>query len=82
MTGDLASLSFVAYYLTGNEVLAIATMSKDPIASKFAELLSTGRKLTREEIDDDAWVKKICKNECYIFMIRKFILTVETFTYQ
>nr|QHB15539.1 apoptosis-inducing factor 3 [Bemisia tabaci] len=49
-------LKFVAYYLQKDEVVAIATLGKDPIAAKFAELLYEGKKLTTSDIKDNAWV--------------------------
>ncbi|CAG8568422.1 4419_t:CDS:10 [Paraglomus brasilianum] len=37
--GDLDALAFAAYYTQGDKVVAVTTMSKDPIASHSAELL-------------------------------------------
>ncbi|XP_049793690.1 apoptosis-inducing factor 3 isoform X1 [Schistocerca nitens] len=58
ITGSLQDLAFVVYYLKGDNVLAIATMGRDPLAAKFAERLNSGRSLTRSEAEGDAWVNE------------------------
>lgn len=58
--GNVQELKFVAFYLNGNEVTAICTCQMDPIASQFAERISSGRKLLREDLvegDEIAWTK-------------------------
>jgi len=58
MTGDLAALSFVAYYLKKGHVVAVATLNTDPVAAKFAEYLAANKRpLTKEDLvaDDKAW---------------------------
>ncbi|XP_067014967.2 apoptosis-inducing factor 3 isoform X2 [Anabrus simplex] len=51
INGSLADLEFVAYYCQGDSVNAIATMKTDPVAAKFADLLQSGRRLTRSEVE-------------------------------
>lgn len=48
--GDVEGLKFAAFYTKGEEVLAVATMGKDPVATKVAELLRLGRMPTASEI--------------------------------
>jgi NADPH-dependent 2,4-dienoyl-CoA reductase/sulfur reductase-like enzyme len=36
-------LKFAAFYVKGNDVIAVATMQRDPIASQVAELMHAGR---------------------------------------
>ncbi|CAK9062911.1 unnamed protein product [Durusdinium trenchii] len=41
--GDLQKLNFVAYYCQKNEVKAVATMSRDPVAVVVGELMRMGK---------------------------------------
>ncbi|KAI8584148.1 hypothetical protein K450DRAFT_218397 [Umbelopsis ramanniana AG] len=41
--GDLKELAFAAYYAKGEEILAIASLNKDPVVSYSAELLRIGK---------------------------------------
>jgi len=41
--GDLKELTFAAFYARGEEILAIASLNKDPIVSYSAELLRIGK---------------------------------------
>ena len=41
--GDLKKLKFVAYYCLKNEVKAVATMSRDPVAVVVGELMRMGK---------------------------------------
>ncbi|KAG2182084.1 hypothetical protein INT43_007011 [Umbelopsis isabellina] len=41
--GDLKELSFAAYYAQGEEILAIASLNKDPVVTYCAELLRIGK---------------------------------------
>jgi len=42
--------SWVAYYTKGDEVLAVATMGKDPVMVQCAELMRSGRMLGKKDI--------------------------------
>lgn len=41
---------FVAYYFKGEEVVAVATMGKDPVMTKCAELMRRGNMPSKEEV--------------------------------
>lgn len=56
INGDLENFRAVIYYCKGNEIVAVATIGKDPIAAKFAELLRSGRTLNKEQAIDDKWL--------------------------
>lgn len=43
-------VSFVAYYTKGEEVVAVASMMKDPVVMKSAELMRRGRMVTKAEV--------------------------------
>ncbi|XP_070132215.1 apoptosis-inducing factor 3 isoform X16 [Equus caballus] len=47
--GDLEELKFVAFYTKGDEVIAVASMNYDPIVSKVAEVLASGRAIRKRE---------------------------------
>lgn len=42
--------SFAAYYTKGDEIVAVASMMKDPIMTKAAELMREGKMLSRSDI--------------------------------
>lgn len=56
--GNLQDLKFIAHYIKDDQVAAIATMSYDPAAAKFAELLSTGKNICKSDLQPDplAWL--------------------------
>lgn len=56
INGDLENFKAVLYYCKGNDIVAVATVGKDPIAAKFAELLSSGQILTKSQAVDDKWL--------------------------
>ena len=43
-------VSFAAYYTKGDKVVAVASMMKDPVMTKSAELLRRGKMLGKSEI--------------------------------
>ncbi|KAI9710031.1 MAG: hypothetical protein M1828_002334 [Chrysothrix sp. TS-e1954] len=49
--GDTSKPSFAAYYVKGQDVVAVATMGKDPIMSKCAELMRQGNMLSRSDLE-------------------------------
>ncbi|XP_032127220.1 apoptosis-inducing factor 3 isoform X3 [Sapajus apella] len=49
--GDLEELKFVAFYTKGDEVTAVASMNYDPIVSKVAEVLASGRAIRKREVE-------------------------------
>lgn len=47
---DADQPKFVAYYTKGNDVVAVASMMKDPAVTKTAELMRTRQMLTKKDI--------------------------------
>ncbi|KAK5945686.1 Apoptosis-inducing factor 1 [Knufia obscura] len=47
---DADQPSFVAYYTKGDEVVAVASMMKDPAMTKAAELMRSGKMLSKKDI--------------------------------
>ncbi|XP_010832501.1 PREDICTED: apoptosis-inducing factor 1, mitochondrial [Bison bison bison] len=56
--GDLDELKFVAFYTKGDEVISVASMNYDPIVSKVAEVLASGRTIRKREVEtgDMSWL--------------------------
>ncbi|XP_039289208.1 apoptosis-inducing factor 3 isoform X2 [Nilaparvata lugens] len=50
IVGDVANLKFVAYYCEGDNVNAVLTVGSDPVAAKFAERLTNGKKLKKSQV--------------------------------
>ncbi|XP_032902290.1 apoptosis-inducing factor 3-like [Amblyraja radiata] len=59
--GNLDELTFVAFYIKGNNVIAACSMNSDPVVSQVAEVLSLGKTISKEEASraDMPWTKKI-----------------------
>jgi NADPH-dependent 2,4-dienoyl-CoA reductase/sulfur reductase-like enzyme len=51
LQGDIEKPSFVAYYTKGDEVVAVATMGKDPYMSQSAELMRRGNMPKKSELE-------------------------------
>ena len=58
--GDLIGLCFIAYYLKGDVVVAVASLGQDPAVARYAELLRRGGELTREQVEQDDMVALVC----------------------
>lgn len=56
--GDPSEGAFAAYYTKGEEVLAVGTIGRDPLAAEFANLLQSGGKLSKSEATGD-WKSKL-----------------------
>ncbi|GAA5842177.1 hypothetical protein JCM9279_002809 [Rhodotorula babjevae] len=50
--GNPDELKFVAYYLKGDEVVAAASMQRDPVVAHISELMRLGKMLSAKEIKD------------------------------
>ncbi|CAE8586681.1 unnamed protein product, partial [Polarella glacialis] len=48
--GDMDKMNFVAYYCYKNEVKAVATMGRDPVAVAAGELMRMGRMPSTEDL--------------------------------
>lgn len=60
--GDLEALKFVIFFFDETEkVIAVASCMRDPVVSRFAELLYQGKSLFKKDLKDDlyAWSKNI-----------------------
>uniref|UniRef100_G3P456 AIF family member 3 n=1 Tax=Gasterosteus aculeatus aculeatus TaxID=481459 RepID=G3P456_GASAC len=49
--GDLDELRFVAFYTRGEEVVAVASMNYDPIVSRVAEVLGSGKTIRKRDVE-------------------------------
>ncbi|XP_016898151.1 apoptosis-inducing factor 3-like [Cynoglossus semilaevis] len=49
--GDLDELRFVAFYTRSEEVVAVASMSYDPIVSLVAEVLGFGKTIKKRDVE-------------------------------
>ncbi|XP_048677590.2 apoptosis-inducing factor 3 isoform X4 [Caretta caretta] len=49
--GDLDELKFVAFYTKNEEVIAVASMNYDPIVSKVAEVMASGRVIRKRDVE-------------------------------
>uniref|UniRef100_A0A8C5MLJ7 Rieske domain-containing protein n=1 Tax=Leptobrachium leishanense TaxID=445787 RepID=A0A8C5MLJ7_9ANUR len=50
LKGDLLELKFLAFYLKNDIVVAVSSMNFDPMVSKVAEILLSGRRITKQEV--------------------------------
>jgi NADPH-dependent 2,4-dienoyl-CoA reductase/sulfur reductase-like enzyme len=50
--GDPMEMKFIAYYVRGGKVVAVASMQNDPVVSQASELLRLGLMPTLQEIRD------------------------------
>ncbi|XP_055513400.1 apoptosis-inducing factor 3-like, partial [Leucoraja erinacea] len=59
--GNLDELTFVAFYIKDNNVIAACSLNSDPVVSQVAEVLSLGKTISKEEASqaDMPWTKKI-----------------------
>ncbi|TNN49355.1 Apoptosis-inducing factor 3 [Liparis tanakae] len=49
--GDLDELRFVAFYTRNEEVVAVASMNYDPIVSRVAEVLASGKTIKKRDVE-------------------------------
>ncbi|KAM9547397.1 apoptosis-inducing factor 3-like [Salvelinus alpinus] len=56
--GDVDELKFVAFYTRGEEVVAVASMNYDPIVSRVAEVLGSGKMIRKRDVEtgDMSWL--------------------------
>uniref|UniRef100_A0A3Q3JGE9 Rieske domain-containing protein n=1 Tax=Monopterus albus TaxID=43700 RepID=A0A3Q3JGE9_MONAL len=56
--GDLDELRFVAFYTRSEEVVAVASMNYDPIVSRVAEVLGSGKMIKKRDVEtgDISWL--------------------------
>uniref|UniRef100_A0A3P8WPM6 AIF family member 3 n=1 Tax=Cynoglossus semilaevis TaxID=244447 RepID=A0A3P8WPM6_CYNSE len=56
--GDLDELRFVAFYTKSEEVVAVASMNYDPIVSRVAEVLGSGKTIKKRDVEtgDISWL--------------------------
>jgi hypothetical protein len=58
--GSLEDLNFVAHYVVGDRVAAVATVGSDPVAAKYAEMISAGKQLLKSDLQPDplSWAQQ------------------------
>ncbi|XP_007906684.1 apoptosis-inducing factor 3 isoform X2 [Callorhinchus milii] len=49
--GDLDERKFVAFYTKSDEVIAVSSMNYDPIVSKVAEVMASGRTIKKRDVE-------------------------------
>ncbi|XP_041718255.1 apoptosis-inducing factor 3 isoform X1 [Coregonus clupeaformis] len=49
--GDVDELKFVAFYTRSEEVVAVASMNYDPIVSRVAEVLGSGKTIRKRDVE-------------------------------
>ncbi|KAM4050849.1 apoptosis-inducing factor 3 isoform 1-T2 [Anomaloglossus baeobatrachus] len=49
--GDIEELKFVAFYTRNDEVIAVASMNYDPIVSKVAEVMASGKSIRKRDVE-------------------------------
>ncbi|KAM9463815.1 apoptosis-inducing factor 3 isoform 1-T1 [Salvelinus alpinus] len=56
--GDVDELKFVAFYTRSEEVVAVASMNYDPIVSRVAEVLWSGKTIRKRDVEtgDMSWL--------------------------
>ncbi|KAI4878558.1 hypothetical protein NFI96_016752 [Prochilodus magdalenae] len=59
--GSVDERKFIAFYIKGNEVVAAASLNFDPAVSKVAEIMATGKKITKVEAksEDLGWLQPL-----------------------
>ena len=60
IAGDLEGLAFIAYYMRGDGVVAVASLGQDPAVARYAELLRRGSSLTRQQVVENSMVALTC----------------------
>ena len=56
--GNPEEAKFVAYYCKGEDVVAVATVQKDPVMAQAAELMRRGGMLKRKELKEGGDILK------------------------
>lgn len=51
VTGDTSKPSFIAYYTKKDEVVAVASMGKDPYMTQCAELMRRGKMASKSDLE-------------------------------
>ncbi|XP_063820339.1 apoptosis-inducing factor 3 isoform X4 [Pseudophryne corroboree] len=56
--GDIEESKFVAFYTKNDEVIAVASMNYDPIVSKVAEVMASGKPIRKRDVEtgDISWL--------------------------
>ncbi|PGH06258.1 hypothetical protein GX51_02455 [Blastomyces parvus] len=57
--GDTEAGKFVAYYVLGETVVAVASIGMDPIVMKCAELMKSGKMVGKKEVNEGVDVLKV-----------------------
>ncbi|XP_062887308.1 apoptosis inducing factor mitochondria associated 4 isoform X1 [Mobula hypostoma] len=59
--GNMDEMRFVAFYIKEDTVIAVCSLNYDPVVSQVAEVLASGKTISKEEAssEDMPWIKKI-----------------------
>ncbi|XP_078081057.1 apoptosis inducing factor mitochondria associated 4 isoform X2 [Mustelus asterias] len=59
--GAVDELKFVAFYIKKDKVVAVASLNQDPVVAQVAEVLASGKTISRSEAEDKdmPWLKNI-----------------------
>ncbi|KAM4699305.1 apoptosis-inducing factor 3-like isoform 1-T2 [Discoglossus pictus] len=57
LKGNLEEFKFLAFYIKDDYVAAVSSMNSDPLVSEVAEVLLSGRKITKKEVQSDDYVR-------------------------
>ncbi|XP_046904445.1 apoptosis-inducing factor 3 isoform X1 [Hypomesus transpacificus] len=66
--GDLEELRFVAFYTKSEEVVAVASMNYDPIVSRVAEVLGSGKTIRKRDVE---YFVLVCRTGDMSWLINK-----------
>ncbi|KAM4047723.1 apoptosis-inducing factor 3-like isoform 1-T1 [Anomaloglossus baeobatrachus] len=61
MKGTLEDLKFLAFYLKDDMVVAVSSMNYDPIVSQVAEVIFTGKRITKKDVLAEDFIDIIAK---------------------
>ncbi|XP_075710288.1 apoptosis-inducing factor 3-like [Rhinoderma darwinii] len=61
MKGTLEELKFLAFYLKDDLVVAVSSMNFDPVVSQVAEIICSGKRITKKDVLAEDFINVIAK---------------------
>eukprot|EP00079_Xenopus_tropicalis_P033202 XP_017946973.1 PREDICTED: apoptosis-inducing factor 3 [Xenopus tropicalis] len=61
LKGNLEELKFLAFYIKDDYVVAVSSMNYDPVVAQVAEVMSSGRRITKNEVLEEDFLSLITK---------------------
>ncbi|KAE8622563.1 hypothetical protein XENTR_v10005286 [Xenopus tropicalis] len=61
LKGNLEELKFLAFYIKDDYVVAVSSMNYDPVVAQVAEVMSSGRRITKNEVLEEDFLSLIAK---------------------